>query len=147
MSYCSHYTEYKVSHSLLYTGLQSHRPVSVFMMSTTEITNNEHIKHRAGLHHLDGQVRVQHLPGEHIAPGCTVWFFGQMFCWETSGPVVYVDASLTHTTYLCIAATNTLSLKRWPDSSGSCALTQGSWAQQRSLFWCQKGGKYNTRHS
>ncbi len=55
------------------------------------------------LHHLDGCVRC--LPGEHMAPGCTmgrrqagggsVMLCG-MFCWETLAPVMHVDFTFTH---------------------------------------------------
>ncbi|MCJ8748985.1 hypothetical protein PDJAM_G00170790 [Pangasius djambal] len=65
------------------------------------------------LHHVDGRVRVRRLPGEETAPGCTmgrrragggsvmVW---AMFFWETSGPGVHVDVTVTRTTYLNTAA-------------------------------------------
>ena len=65
------------------------------------------------LHHVDVLMRVRRLPGEHMAPGCTMgrrqdsggsvrlW---AMFCWETSGPASHVDVILTHTTYLSIVA-------------------------------------------
>jgi len=58
-------------------------------------------------------VRVHRLPGEHMAPGCTLGrrqagegsvMLWAMFCWETLGPVIHVDVSLTHTTYLSIVA-------------------------------------------
>ena len=60
-------------------------------------------------HHMDGQLCVRHLPGEHVAPECTmrkrqvsggsamVW---EMFCLKTLGPTIHVDVTLTRTTYL-----------------------------------------------
>ncbi|MCJ8732479.1 hypothetical protein PDJAM_G00211810 [Pangasius djambal] len=63
------------------------------------------------LHHLDGRVRVRHLPGEEMAPGCTMgsrqavggsvmrWV---IFCLETFGHGIHVDVTLTCTTYLNI---------------------------------------------
>lgn len=62
------------------------------------------------LHHMDWQVCVRHLAGEHIAPG---YAMGRMearggsvmlwviFCWH---PAIYVDATLTCTTCLIIVA-------------------------------------------
>ncbi|KAK3561744.1 hypothetical protein QTP86_012991 [Hemibagrus guttatus] len=63
------------------------------------------------LNHVDG--RVCGLPGEHIAPGCTMGrrrvgggsvLLWAMFCWETLGPAVHVDVTLTRSTYLSIVA-------------------------------------------
>ena len=56
---------------------------------------------------MDG--RVRRLPGEVMAPGCTV---GRrqagggsvMFCWETLGPAIHVVVNLTRVTYLNIVA-------------------------------------------
>ena len=65
------------------------------------------------LHHVDGRVCVRHLPGEHMAPGCTMGrrqasggsvMLWAMFCWETLGPAIHVDVTLTRTTYLSIVA-------------------------------------------
>ncbi|KAK3538082.1 hypothetical protein QTP70_028642 [Hemibagrus guttatus] len=65
------------------------------------------------LHHVDGRVHVRLLPGEHMAPGCTMGrrqdgggsvLLWSMFCWETLGPAVHVDVILTRSTYLSIAA-------------------------------------------
>ncbi|KAK3516948.1 hypothetical protein QTP70_028239, partial [Hemibagrus guttatus] len=62
-------------------------------------------------HHMDGRVCVHRLPGEHMAPGCTMGrrqagggsvMLWAMFCWETLGPADHVDVTLTCTTYLCI---------------------------------------------
>ena len=58
------------------------------------------------LDHVDGRVRVRRLPGEVMAPGCTVgrqsggrsvlpW---AMFCWETLGPAIHVDVNLARVT-------------------------------------------------
>ena len=61
--------------------------------------------------HLDGWVHVRRLPGEHMAPGCTMrrkqvdggsvmlWV---MFCWGPLGPAIHVDITLTPTTYLVV---------------------------------------------
>ncbi|ROL55318.1 Transposable element Tc1 transposase [Anabarilius grahami] len=52
------------------------------------------------LHHVDGRVHVCRLPGEHMAPGCTMGrrqagggsvMLWPMFCWETLGPAIHVD--------------------------------------------------------
>jgi len=52
------------------------------------------------LDHVDGRVRVCRLPGEVMAPGCTVGrrqagggsvMLWAMFCWETLGPAIHVD--------------------------------------------------------
>ena len=57
------------------------------------------------LHHMDGRVHVRCLPGEHMAPGCTMGrrqaggvsvMLWAIFCWETLGPAIHVDV----TTYL-----------------------------------------------
>ncbi|KAK3560338.1 hypothetical protein QTP86_006422 [Hemibagrus guttatus] len=65
------------------------------------------------LHHVDGRVHVRLLPGEHMAPGCTMGrrragggsvLLWAMFCWETLGPAVHVDVTLTRSTYLSIVA-------------------------------------------
>ena len=54
--------------------------------------------------HVDGRVFVRHLPGEVMAPGCTVGrrqagggsvMLWAMFCWETLGPAIHVDVNLT----------------------------------------------------
>ena len=64
-------------------------------------------------HQVGGWVCVRHLPGEHMAPGCTMgrrqagWgsvMLWAMFCWETLGPAIHVDVSLTHTTYISFVA-------------------------------------------
>ncbi|KAK3526241.1 hypothetical protein QTP70_020394 [Hemibagrus guttatus] len=58
---------------------------------------------------MDGQVPL----GEHMAPGCTmgrrqavkgIVMFWAMFCWETLGPAIHVDVTLTCITYQSIAA-------------------------------------------
>lgn len=58
-------------------------------------------------------MHVHRLPGEHLAPGCTmgrkqaggssVMLLGK-FCWKTLGPGVHVDVTLTSTTYLSFVA-------------------------------------------
>ena len=56
---------------------------------------------------------VRRLPGEHMAPGCTMGkrqagegsvMLWVMFCWETSVPAIHVYVTLTRTTYLSILA-------------------------------------------
>ncbi|KAK3560711.1 hypothetical protein QTP86_014737, partial [Hemibagrus guttatus] len=65
------------------------------------------------LHHVDVRVRVRLLPEEHMAPGCTMGrrragggsvLLWSMFCWETLGPAVHVDVTVTRSTYLSIVA-------------------------------------------
>ncbi|KAK3519048.1 hypothetical protein QTP70_016372 [Hemibagrus guttatus] len=65
------------------------------------------------LHHVDVRVCARLLPGEHMAPGCTMGrrragggsvMLWAMFCWETLGPAVHVDVTLTRSTYLSIVA-------------------------------------------
>ena len=62
---------------------------------------------------MDGRVRVRHLPGEVMAPGCTVGrrqagggsvMLWAMLCWETLSPAIHVDINLTLVTYLNIVA-------------------------------------------
>ncbi len=82
------------------------------------------------LHHLDGCVR--RLPGEHMAPGCTMGrrqagggsvMLCAMFCWQTLGPVIHVDVTLTHTTYLSIV-TDHVHLFMETVFPGGCGLFQ-----------------------
>ncbi|KAK3524449.1 hypothetical protein QTP70_029313 [Hemibagrus guttatus] len=51
------------------------------------------------LHHMDGRVCVRHLPGEHMAPGCTMGrrkagrgsvMLWAMFCSETLGSAIHL---------------------------------------------------------
>ena len=65
------------------------------------------------LHHLDGPVCVCLLPGEEMAPGCTMGrrqagggslILWALFCWETLDPAIHVAVTLAHTTYLNIVA-------------------------------------------
>ncbi|KAJ8254683.1 hypothetical protein GJAV_G00196010 [Gymnothorax javanicus] len=65
------------------------------------------------LHHVDGRVRVRRLPGTEVPAGgavgkipaggekVTLW---AMFCWESLGPIVHLEASLTPDAYLNIVA-------------------------------------------
>ncbi|MCI4385481.1 hypothetical protein PGIGA_G00050990 [Pangasianodon gigas] len=101
--------------------------VVVLTLSTTESSYNGHVSFRTGpwkkvawsdesrflLHHLDSRVCVHRLPGEEMAPGCTMGrrqagggsvMLYAMFCWETSGPGLHVDVTLTRTTYQNIVA-------------------------------------------
>uniref|UniRef100_A0AAY5KZE1 Tc1-like transposase DDE domain-containing protein n=1 Tax=Esox lucius TaxID=8010 RepID=A0AAY5KZE1_ESOLU len=63
------------------------------------------------LHHVEGRVRVRSLSRGHMGPGCTMGsrqasrgsvMLWAMFCWETLGPAIHVDVTLTRTTYLSI---------------------------------------------
>lgn len=104
-------SEHTVHHSLLRMGLRSRRPVRVPMMTPVHCRKRlqwarEHQnwtteqwkkvawsdESRFLLHHVDGRVRVRRLPGEHMAPGCTMGrrragggsvMLWAMFCWET----------------------------------------------------------------
>ena len=112
-------SENTVHRSLLRMGLHSCRPVRVPML--TPVHRRKHQQwarehqnwtteqwkkvawsdeSRFLLHHVDGRVRVRRLPGEHMAPGCTMGrrqagggsvMFWAMFCWETLGPAIHVD--------------------------------------------------------
>ncbi|KAK3535233.1 hypothetical protein QTP70_005025 [Hemibagrus guttatus] len=125
-------SEYTVHHSLLCMGPHSRRPVSEPMMTPVHLrkcqqwareyqnwtveqwkkvtwSDESHFL----LHHVDCQVHVRHLPGEHMAPGCTMGsrrasggsvMLWSMFCWETLGPAIHVDVTLTRSTYLSIVA-------------------------------------------
>ena len=57
------------------------------------------------LDQVDGHIRVRRLPGDVMAPGCTLGrrqagggseMLWAMFCWETLGPAIHVDVNLTH---------------------------------------------------
>ncbi|XP_067308382.1 transmembrane inner ear expressed protein isoform X1 [Pseudorasbora parva] len=89
------------------------------------------------LHHVDG--RVRRLPGKHMAPGCTMArrqpdggsvMPRGMFCWETLGPAIHVDFTLTCTIYLRIVADHLHPFVEmvFPDGCGlfqqKCALLQ-----------------------
>ena len=125
-------SEYTVHHSLLRMELHSCRPVRVPMLTPVHRRKRqqwarEHQnwtteqwkkvawsdESRFLLHHVDGRVRVRRFPGEHMAPGCTMGrrqagggsvMLWAMFCWETLGPAIHVDVTLTRTTYLSIVA-------------------------------------------
>ncbi|KAK3530443.1 hypothetical protein QTP86_024354 [Hemibagrus guttatus] len=62
---------------------------------------------------VDGRECVCHLHGEQMAPGCIMGrrqagggsvMLWAMSCWETLGPAIHVDVTLTHTTYLSVVA-------------------------------------------
>ncbi|MCI4388645.1 hypothetical protein PGIGA_G00088540 [Pangasianodon gigas] len=125
-------SEHTVHRSLLRMGLCSHRPVRVPMLTSDHCQKclqwtGEHQnwtteqrekvawsdKSHFLLHHMESRVRVHHLPGEEMAPACTMGrmqagggsvMLWAMFCWETLGPGIHVDSILTHTTYLNIVA-------------------------------------------
>ena len=125
-------SEYTVHHSFLHMGLHSCRPVRVPMLTPVHHRKCQQWAHEHQnwtteqwkkvawsdeshflLHHVDGRVRVRLLPGEHMAPGCTMGrrqagggsvMLWAMFCWETLGPAIHVDVTLTRITYLSIVA-------------------------------------------
>ncbi|KAK3549087.1 hypothetical protein QTP70_031342 [Hemibagrus guttatus] len=83
------------------------------------------------LHHVDGRMCVRCLPGEHMAPGCTMErrqagggsvMLWTMFCWEILCPAIHVDITLTRTTYLSIVADHVHpfmeTVKGFPDGCG-----------------------------
>ncbi|KAK3529377.1 hypothetical protein QTP70_029484, partial [Hemibagrus guttatus] len=86
------------------------------------------------LHHVAGRVRVRRLPGEHMAPGCSMGkrqvgrgsvMLWAMFYWETLGSAIHVDVTLTRSTYLSIVAdhewfyehNNQFEVLTWPPNS------------------------------
>ena len=82
------------------------------------------------LHHLDGQVHLRHLAVGHMAPGCTMGrrqacggsvILWALFCWETLGPAIHVDVTLTRTTYLSIVTDHVHPFMEtvFPDGCGS----------------------------
>ncbi|KAK3531598.1 hypothetical protein QTP70_024987 [Hemibagrus guttatus] len=102
------------------------------------------------LHHVDDRVRVHHLPGEHMAPGCTMGrrragegsvMLWAMFCCETLGPAIHVDVTLTLTTYLSIIADSVHPFMEtaltWPPNSPDLSPIEHLWdvldKQVRSL--------------
>uniref|UniRef100_A0A8C4N7D9 Tc1-like transposase DDE domain-containing protein n=1 Tax=Eptatretus burgeri TaxID=7764 RepID=A0A8C4N7D9_EPTBU len=79
--------------------------------------------------HVDGCVHVRCLPGEVMAPGCTVGrrqagggsvMVWAMFYWETLRPAIHVDVNLTHVTYRDIVANQVHPFMAmvFPDGSG-----------------------------
>lgn len=65
------------------------------------------------LHYVDSRVPVSRLPGEEMAPRCTIWrrqgyrgsvILWAMFFWETLGPDIYGDVTLKRIISLIIAA-------------------------------------------
>ena len=141
-------SEHTVHRSLLRMGLRSRRPVRVPML--TPVHRRKRLQwarerqnwtmeqwkkvawsdeSRFLLHHVDGRVRVRCLPGEEMAPGCTMGrrqagggsvMLWAMFCWETLGPGIHVDVTLTRTTYLNIVAdqVHPFMATVFPDGSG-----------------------------
>ncbi|MCI4384032.1 hypothetical protein PGIGA_G00033660 [Pangasianodon gigas] len=126
-----------VGSEVLRMGLCSHRPVRVPMLTSVHCQKclqwtGEHQnwttkqwkkvawsdKSHFLLHHVEGWGRVHRLPGEEMAPACTMGrtqagggsvMLWAMFCWETLGPGIHVDAILTQTTYLNIEGTSVTS--------------------------------------
>ncbi|KAK3533885.1 hypothetical protein QTP70_033007 [Hemibagrus guttatus] len=117
-------SEYTVHHNLLRMGLHSRRPVRVPKLTPVHCksTNNGHVSIRTGprrngrrrpglMNHVAGRVCVHLLPGKHMAPACTMGrrragggslMLWAMFCWETLGPAIHGDVTLTRSTYLSI---------------------------------------------
>ena len=113
-------SDYTVHHSLLCMGLHSHRAVRVPILTPNHRWEHQQWAHEHQnwtteqwkkvvwsdescflLHHVDG--RVRRLPGEHMAPGCTMGrrqagggsvMLWAVFCWETA---IYMDVILTRT--------------------------------------------------
>uniref|UniRef100_A0A3Q3JTD4 Transposase Tc1-like domain-containing protein n=1 Tax=Monopterus albus TaxID=43700 RepID=A0A3Q3JTD4_MONAL len=141
-------SEHTVHRSLLRMGLCSRRPVRLPVL--TPVLHQKRLQwarehqnwtmekwkkvawsgeSRFLLHHVDGQVHVRRLPEEELTPGSTTgrWqargdsvMIWAMFCWETLGPVIHVDITLTRTTYLNIVAdqVHPFMAKVFPDGSG-----------------------------
>ena len=112
-----------VHRTLLRMGLRSRRPVRVLMM--TPVHRRKRLQwaresrnwtleqwkkvawsdeSRFLLDQVDSRVHVPRLPGEVMAPGCTVGrrqagggsvMLWAMFCLETLGPSIHVDVNLT----------------------------------------------------
>ncbi|KAJ8276573.1 hypothetical protein COCON_G00083250, partial [Conger conger] len=146
--YGANVSEHTVHRTLLRMGLRSCRPVAVPVLTPVHRRKRlEWARERQNwtleqwkkvvwsdesrflLHHVDGQVRVRSLPGEEMAPECTVerrqdgggsMMLWAMFCWETLGPGIHVDVNLTHATYLNIVAdqVHPFMATVFPDGSG-----------------------------
>ena len=109
--------------SLLCMGQHSCRPVRVLMLTPVHRRKSQQWAHEhqnwtteqwkkvawsdESCFHMDG--RVRHLPGAHMAPGCTIGrkqagggsvMLQATLCWDTLGPATLVDVALTCTTYL-----------------------------------------------
>uniref|UniRef100_A0A8P4K6M0 Transposable element Tc1 transposase n=1 Tax=Dicentrarchus labrax TaxID=13489 RepID=A0A8P4K6M0_DICLA len=136
-------SEHTVHRTLLRLGLRGRRPVTVPMLARVHCQKRLQWAHEHQnwtteqwkkvawsdescflLHYVDGRVRVRRLPG----PGCTMGriqagknsvMLWAMFCWETLGPAIHVDA-LTCTTYLSTVADHVHSFMEtvFPDGSG-----------------------------
>ena len=70
-----------------------------------------------------------HLPGEHMAPGCTMErrqaggssvMLWAIFCWETLDPAIHVDVTFSGATYVSIVADHLWPFMEmvFPDGSG-----------------------------
>lgn len=82
------------------------------------------------LQHVDGQV-CPFLPGKDQASGCTMgrrqagggsMMLWTVFCWETVGPTIHVDVTLTSNSYLNIVADHVRSFMEivFPDGCNLC---------------------------
>ncbi len=123
-------SEYTVHHSLLPMGLHSHRPVRVPMLTPVHRLKRQQWarEHQnwtteqwkklvwsimfsftslgwagASVSFTWGTQGTRMHYGKKACRRrqCNVW---ALFCWETLGPVILVDVTLTHTTYLSIVA-------------------------------------------
>ncbi|KAK3522147.1 hypothetical protein QTP70_026962 [Hemibagrus guttatus] len=111
-------SEYTVPHSLLRMGPHSRRPVRVPMLTPVHRRKcqqwaREHqnwtMEQWKKVSWSDESCFLLH----HMAPGCTMGrrragrgsvMLWAMFCWETLGPAIHVDVTVTCSTYLSIAA-------------------------------------------
>ncbi|KAK3562667.1 hypothetical protein QTP86_004084 [Hemibagrus guttatus] len=145
-------------------GLHSRRPVSVPMLTLVHYQKHQQWERehqnwtmkqwkkvawsdesRFPLHHMDGRVHVHRLLGEHMAPGCTMRrrqagggsvMLWAMFCWETLGPAIHVDVTLTRTTYPSIFAEFTTNMLRKRQGCGTRGQTNVQKCSQK-LNWSQ----------
>ena len=141
-------SEHTVHRSLLRMGLRSHRPVKEPLL--TPVLRRQRLQwarerqnwtveqwkkvawsgeSRFCLLNVDGRVCVRRLSVEDVAAGCdaerrqdggdsvTLW---AMFCWETLGPGVHVDVTLTRASYLNVVADHVhpFMATLFPDRSG-----------------------------
>ncbi len=81
--------------------------------------------------------------------------FWAMFCWETLGPAIHVDVTLTRTTYLSIAADhvhhfmevvpNWSPITGLKGSAANILVPDATCLDGSGLFWQQKGDQQNIR--
>ncbi|KAE8297395.1 Transposable element Tcb1 transposase Transposable element Barney transposase [Larimichthys crocea] len=120
-------SEHTVHRSLLRMGLRCHRPIRVPMLTPIHCQKRQQwaLKHQHWTAEQWKKVAwsdVRRLPGKHMAQaggGGSVMLWA-MFCWETLGPVIHVDVTLTPTTYLNIVTDHVHPFMEtvFPDGSG-----------------------------